>query len=518
MSVMLFFIAVLFIHSYQQFVFFVLDALHSLDKIAQVKALILTPNKFVVLRVTVLVLTALLAFSYKMIVPFVSQCNDQLFYFIGMICYRCRQVWCDLKKVERGIFITVLAILLLQKIYLLYAIPLGIDELFSFVYLSSKGLLVVATYYPGPNNHILYNLLVAVLCHCKLDALWAIRLPAIISGCVLFVMVFVYVQYRSHFWLAMLVSVAISFSEPVMSFTIQGRGYGLQLLFLCMALIALVEWMKYGTVFYVKSALIVTTIVGFYTVPTYLYPFVSIVILILVSASINQLKGLFWIILKSMLGVVLLYCPIIFFNGLDALLNNNWVKAMPLDIWIQRFWRYFQQLISFCLGIDNDYIIVLFMVFLLGVLAERSLRLWLVFFIVPLLLIAVQGVLPFVRIFTYLSMMVYAAAAFLTYKVFKKLQVTSSLSVIILIGIILSVNGWGWINEVKVLNTAQTTEKFELYKSQIKPATFYKILVLDEKIALQLMYLKITDPHYKLLDIHLADRNVNYDMEIPKKR
>ena len=72
----------------------------------------------------------------------------------------------------------------------------------------------------------------------------------------------------------------------------------------------------------------ISSILGFYTIPSFLYPFITLNLVILLYNRPNRC----WQFITNAIVTIItiaLYLPVIIVNGLDALTNNPWVK--PID-------------------------------------------------------------------------------------------------------------------------------------------------------------------------------------------
>src|SRR5205823_540626 len=116
------------------------------------------------------------------------------------------------------VFIAIVAL----RIFYWYKFPLFTDEAFSYVYFVSRGFLVSATYYPGPNNHVFYSELCTFTDLFFNDPLWVMRLPSFLISMVLSFLLFVTVKKYYGFLTALFTLVVFSFSDNVNFYSIQG--------------------------------------------------------------------------------------------------------------------------------------------------------------------------------------------------------------------------------------------------------------------------------------------------------
>src|SRR5690606_38942806 len=138
----------------------------------------------------------------------------------------------------------------------------------------SKGFPVIATYYPAPNNHILSNLLSCIVQIFTDNTLLIMRLPSFIFSMVLGVVLFLF--YRKHFsyFTAITAYLFYSLSFEINFYAVQGRGYLLLTLCSFLLMITCFKFTSTQKRAYLL-AFIFISIAGFYTIPTFLYPFTA---------------------------------------------------------------------------------------------------------------------------------------------------------------------------------------------------------------------------------------------------
>ncbi len=201
------------------------------------------------------------------------------------------------------------------------------DEVFSALNCAGIHPLQVASYYMLPNNHILFNLLNNVLFHPCSDKVATGRIISL--ACYLSLMPIVFVWLRSVVqkrWVALFAVIALAVQLPVWGFGFQARGY---------AMVTLAGWVTFVGLYYYfireqkwwLYILTAASVVGYYTIPTFLYFHAAI----LVSGAVYQalsrrLDWSFWWSQVVVGGVVfLLYLPCVSFSGLAAITGNQYV-------------------------------------------------------------------------------------------------------------------------------------------------------------------------------------------------
>lgn len=224
--------------------------------------------------------------------------------------------------------LTLFSVLLILFVFLLWGIhklPLHYDEGYSYMYFSGKGILSSLTFYPLPNNHVLHNILSAVFLKLPLNKIAAMRLDnlfaALLSAYYFFKLAGKYLTIN----IALLSTVIFSFSYSFLYYNTQSRGYGILLFFSLFAfycIICLVEGanLKKYLTFYILSC-----IAGFFSIPSFLYPFLVLNLLLLIHLFYRyKVRGIGIIIISSLIiisGVLVLYTPLLIRNGWKALSN-----------------------------------------------------------------------------------------------------------------------------------------------------------------------------------------------------
>lgn len=317
----------------------------------------------------------------------------------------------QLKRDEVIAFSLITLFSVLLKLWYYFKVPFLVDEAFSYVYFVSKGLPVTASYYPAPNNHILSNLLSCLVQLFTDNALLIMRLPSFIFSILLGAVLFLFYKKHFSFFTAITAYLFYSLSFEMNFYAVQGRGY--LLLAMCVFILTIVCF-KYTIA--QKAAyvwiFIFISIAGFYTIPTFLYPFVASMIFLHIYFFLNKNIGpLFKIYAAScvvLAGVLLLYAPVFLVSGVSSVVSNSWVKPLEFNNWIEEIPSYLSRSTDWLLNIETGG--VFFLLFIMTCNAfihtKRSARVFqllsLIHLVVPLILIGVQRVLPFFRIWVYL--------------------------------------------------------------------------------------------------------------------
>jgi hypothetical protein len=284
-----------------------------------------------------------------------------------------------------------------------------IDEIFTYVFLVKKGLLVSLTYYPGPNNHVLFTAVGAIL-----GSLLLMRLASFVAVLLTACLLFVWVGKHQGRQVARWVVLIFLWQSPVQMYGYLARGYAWEMLFFALLWISLYEWTRTQEKVYLAVASL-ASIAGFYTLPTFVYAYSALMLVTLFSQKRKELKFLF--ISQSVVVsiTVLLYLPIMLLNGMQALVGNAWLQVGK-DV----FWRdllggaYWTEIVGFWgfeLPLWGAWL-VLFLWIACLLFVVGKMRFWLLgAYVVPLLWLLYQQILPPVRVWSYQAVTLAVAVA-----------------------------------------------------------------------------------------------------------
>ncbi|MBV8866690.1 MAG: glycosyltransferase family 39 protein [Acidobacteriaceae bacterium] len=213
--------------------------------------------------------------------------------------------------------------------------PVRYDEAFTYTEFASHPLRIALSHYGFPNNHLLNTLLIHLSTSIFGNNTVALRLPALIAGCLTIPASWLAGRALYGPLAGILSAGCIAALPTFIEYSINARGYTLQWL----SVLALM-WL--GTGLYEDAALksgwlafLFSGVVGLYSVPTTIIPILGISIWILLSAFVrgglsqfnSVLKRLLWAGLAIGLISTFLYLPVLVVSGPDALLSNRFVVS-----------------------------------------------------------------------------------------------------------------------------------------------------------------------------------------------
>ena len=292
---------------------------------------------------------------------------------------------------------------------LVVQLPLHNDEAGSYMVFISKGLKHCLTVYSNTNNHVLYSALSTLFVKLPIHPFVGIRLASFLAFLGnAFLIYKISRLYRETKWNFIGVLLWIG-SFGGLYYSIHARGYGLQTMFSLVALYLVISIIDKG-----KSndrkywlALALSCALGFFTLPTFLFPFVSIMSLLVIrkyqDRTLRQ-DGFNMVLFLGLMGLIGLVCyaPILHYSGLSNLIDNQWVHERKLANLSSGSVQLFMVDTAHIIGyMIIPAVVLLFVQFL----SEKKLKndsLMLTLFIVgPMLIMVIMKTLPFPRTFSY---------------------------------------------------------------------------------------------------------------------
>jgi hypothetical protein len=332
--------------------------------------------------------------------------------------------WRRLRPAERRTALLLLAALLLVRGYYLLTYPLYGDELVSYQCFVRPGLLAATSFYPIPNNHILYSALCWLFGQLSPNVYWTMRLPTFLLSALATPLVGLLLLRHVSFRVAALTVLLFGFFPYALFQAVVGRGYFLLAASSQVGLVAVLALLR-GTLRprLAWATLLLSSVLGLYAMPTYL----------LVFGGLYAALGAAWLLgrrwaglaalalagLLTALPTLLLYAPVLVVSGPAALFGNGYVAPgagqAPGLTALTFLLRTEGQLLGFePLGP----LTLLLSALLLGAAYRqprvRRLLPLLALLWVPYLLLAARGVFPPVRVLSYRMFFLLLAGAQLT--------------------------------------------------------------------------------------------------------
>ena len=296
--------------------------------------------------------------------------------------------------------------------------PILYDEAFTFIQYASRSFKYILAAYSAPNNHIFHTLLVGITYRLFGGHPWLLRLPAFTAGILVIPATFLTARRFFSGIQSLAAALLVAVMAGFINYSTNGRGYTLLTLFALLLAnfgALLIERQS-------KSALIaygLTGAFGFFTIPVFLYPMVGISLWVAVTYLVdkdnwqNRLRRLeifLGVCALSGLLTFILYTPVLFFGtGLESIIGNEVVESMTwanfadgLTKRIDVTWGNWMRDLQPWMGNLFTGGFLLSLLFYRKV-SRQKLPLQFFLFLAVAILLVVQRVAPFGRVFLYLE-------------------------------------------------------------------------------------------------------------------
>jgi hypothetical protein len=293
-------------------------------------------------------------------------------------------------------------------VYYAATLPVSQDEALTYLFFTSRNALVAFAYYPFPNNHILHSILTTLTKDLPFPVLFNLRLPAILVQLMAWLVALRVLSRLYHNKYAILAVSLASMLFLNLYYTYESRGY---------ALVNFSFVTTLGCVYAICAGirnrwlwhfLALFSAIGFAAMPSFLYPFVTLHVILLwyirkLSAA-QIFSGLGTIFLTS-----LFYAPAIIVNGFSAFSGNAYVAPAPRNTVVAELPTFLGQLLSEIAGIHWIWVAAVLVIataylLLLGPREKKTeAAIWIIS--IPICIIA-HSVIPFPRTFVYLGLLV----------------------------------------------------------------------------------------------------------------
>jgi hypothetical protein len=397
---------------YQQVCTLILGASGKLHRLPEFQTQYLTPGRFSTLRVALAALLVVYLGAFVFLYPRVGDAVQYVGTLLQWVKAGGRHRWSGFTTGEKAFAGAFTGLLLLLKAYEGVTFPIFYDEAWTYINMSSKNVLVSMSYYPAPNNHILFSILTNLTVLLPLDPTFALRLPNLLLLPVCYLTVLLILREFFNSKVALLGAAAFMTAYPVALYTMQARGY-----FLCIWLSVLSIYCAYKMLSSSQRHFVVLWVLantlGFYAMPSFLYLFgsVSLFAALICTASKDWARFRTLIVGGVVTGglVVILYMPVFLISGVRAITNNSYVQKRALaDIYAQAP-THFANTGNWMLGGYATYGYLVCAILLLAIAVEafrnsgqRLLALAaLVLLTAPLFIVFLHRVIPFERTWSY---------------------------------------------------------------------------------------------------------------------
>jgi hypothetical protein len=292
--------------------------------------------------------------------------------------------------------------------YKIGSFPVYIDEATTYLEYSSLGFWTTLTTYNEPNNHVFFSLLTALTLKTPIDPLISMRLTNLVFSIICLSLLYDFLRKKFSEASTLIGFIFFVSNYAFMFYSIFARGYLLIILFTLLSFILIDKIQnKYSIQTYIYFGII--TFLGFFTIPIYLYVSLSMSIIILIQFIRNKKKILMFILIYFLSGIIvfLLYLPIIYYNGIKSITQNEYTKSKTFSEiieFLKSSWFGFYDKIF---GVKSGFIFLAFVVISLFHLIRKQSNRQIdvnlfVFLMLPFFAVLIQKVIPGYRTWTYI--------------------------------------------------------------------------------------------------------------------
>jgi hypothetical protein len=308
----------LFANNYSEFINWFLLRIHKPHLLKSASSF-LSPQQFVLLRIVAIALSVSVLFLLFFLYRKRKIILEQLTLFFdkseSVITNFFKQLL-PTNRFHRIIFYFLIAFYLVRTTFCIFYYPIDFDEADTYMLFSSQGPLVSATFYPLPNNHILFSIITSITSMLPIDPVYALRMPLLPIGLLAVIALFgLLKKYFSH--AAALIGLSFFIATyPVFIFSFLARGYLLLLLFFIMALYAIFE-LCFADQYKKRHSylFVLASIGGLYTIPSFLYALAGVFLFAFITLLVHKKNASIVRLVKDgfMIAIVsaILYLPVL---------------------------------------------------------------------------------------------------------------------------------------------------------------------------------------------------------------
>ncbi len=343
----------------------------------------------------------------------------------------------------------------ISSIFFAVYMPVSYDEAWTYLQFTSKSPISSLCYYPAPNNHVLHSLITNGTRYIPfLTPLLCLRISSIVVSFITGLLCFSFVKKYYSTNIALFITGVSNMLFMSVYYSYMSRGYGLITFFFILSMYAAFNIIYKGDKIKYWMCFAISNLLGFFTMPSFLYAFVILNVIILINNRLN-IKKQFVFNLITLFGVALLYTPIIILNGADAIINNRFVVPISRLEVLDQIMFFISQTITDIFGFN--YLVVLAALFISVCLLIKyrmmfELKLAVVFVIFPFLLLIVHSVIPFSRTFNYYGFVLVFLIGVPYFKLAEKISAAYILCITLLIQVCFFVNFYLNIKEHEEFN------------------------------------------------------------------
>ncbi|MBF0521775.1 MAG: glycosyltransferase family 39 protein [Candidatus Omnitrophica bacterium] len=276
------------------------------------------------------------------------------------------------------LFILTLWALVVRAIYL--SQPMRYDEAYTYIVFVARPLSIGLSSYTVPNNHIFHTLLAHIFCSFLGNHPWVVRLPAFLAGVAMVPASYLAMRLLYNKNAAILTAAFVASSEIFIEYSSNARGYTIICLFFLLIL-SLAKYLKDHDNSFAWLLFILLSSLGFYTVFAMSYPFGVILIWLLLSAVLKDIKISWGTFLKRLLAAIFLtvvlvfvfYSPVIMTSGIQPIVGNTYIKKFIAPESLLPFLQSINQIVERgLLNVPGPLSLILLSGFIVSVVAHKK--------------------------------------------------------------------------------------------------------------------------------------------------
>ena len=308
--------------------------------------------------------------------------------------------------------IFIITISFANNLYNTLNMPIFYDEAWTYLNFTKKGVLGSISYYPAPNNHILHSVLTNLTYYLPFGQTTNLRLPNLIVSLFSSILFFYTFSKLLNRKIALILLPLYCFLFPVLYYSYLSRGYSLLLLSFIICFYSTIRLTtdtgKIKPYFKYYISLSIGAVLGFYTMPSFLYPYFTCISFIFLYWKIKRnYTNIFHLFLSGLIvsvTVLSLYAPVFIISGIDAVTHNRFVEPILRTEVFNNLIHHFNETCVFLTGIPLIYVLILILLSTFILFKNKqysSIFILYIFLIAPFILL-LHSVIPFPRTWVYM--------------------------------------------------------------------------------------------------------------------
>ena len=246
-----------------------------------------------------------------------------------------RLVFKSISSEQLFFLVIVILSILLSRIYLINRYQFNGDEALAYLTFVQNGFWTTMTYYPGTNNHLLFNLIAEIFNQFLNNPVYIMRLPNVLLNFILLGLGFSYLFKKYNFTTAIvfLIIVGLSFSTTI--YAVHGRAYMLVSLCTLLTFMSILKLLENPFSKIAFICLCLSTIVGGFSLPVYMFIFAATLLAFLyfmiTEKNYSLLRLAFFYGFIVAISWFFIYLPIFSISGFNAFFNHDYAQPQAMS-------------------------------------------------------------------------------------------------------------------------------------------------------------------------------------------